>query len=315
MKKCAIYALIIISFCIVWASCSNEPAVAPEESEGKGYEFYEIDLPESDKSETQGEQKEAPKNLNKFVILIGIEDYADKYIKDLNYAIDDVENLYDTLINHNQYPKSNIFLIKEEEATRQNILKTIETVSKKAINDDSVIIIYYSGHGLTIDELHYLLPYDTVLNNVDFSPKPDTLLSIYDIQYEMRNNPSEKILFWDACRIDYMNRNFVSPGDIMHDLKTLIRLKKVNDDLFIINAGKNGELVFENEEFKSSYMSYFLNEGLKGSADLNNDGSLSVSEVVDFLSKKIDEEFADIDFVEQQKITTNKEDFPEIYLF
>ena len=99
---------------------------------------------------------------NSYALIIGIDKYQN--IQNLNYAVKDAESIQDILVNTFDFPEGNITLLKNEDATKQNIIQAFSDITTKAEDKDRVLI-YFAGHGDTYDlpdggEMGYLLPVD-----------------------------------------------------------------------------------------------------------------------------------------------------------
>lgn len=109
----------------------------------------------------------------------------------------DAEALKRVLTNHQNcgYLKDHIQLLTDEDATRREILDALEKLdSQAALQPDSTVVVYYSGHGWLDEEGHYyLVPSDTkpfdmahsALRAEDFTAalsriRPERLLVILD---------------------------------------------------------------------------------------------------------------------------------------
>ena len=99
---------------------------------------------------------------NSYALIIGIDKYQN--VPNLNYAVKDAESIQDILVNTFDFPAGNVRLLKNEEANKDAILKAFSDLTKKAGNNDRVLI-YFAGHGETMElteggERGYLLPVD-----------------------------------------------------------------------------------------------------------------------------------------------------------
>jgi len=99
---------------------------------------------------------------NSYALIIGID--KNNNVQNLNYAVKDAESIQDILVNTFDFPEGNVRLIKNEEATKQNIIQAFSDITTKAEESDRVLI-YFAGHGDTDDlpeggEMGYLLPVD-----------------------------------------------------------------------------------------------------------------------------------------------------------
>ena len=99
---------------------------------------------------------------NSNALIIGIDKYQN--VQNLNYAVKDAESIQDILVNTFNFPEGNITLLKNKDATKQNIIQAFSDITTKAEESDRVLI-YFAGHGETTDlpdggEMGYLLPVD-----------------------------------------------------------------------------------------------------------------------------------------------------------
>lgn len=86
-------------------------------------------------------------NPNKWALLIGINEYPNFEADDqLDGCINDIENIANILEMYFSFPNNNLMLLRNEEATRDNILTNLEILIEKISNDD-IVVIYYCGHG------------------------------------------------------------------------------------------------------------------------------------------------------------------------
>src|SRR5262245_48738924 len=101
---------------------------------------------------------EVARSPKAYVVLIGISNYQDKQIKPRPHAEDDVKGLYD-LFSSKAYlgvDAKRIRLLTGTEdatrhgqkATRENILKTLQSVATQAGVDDLVLLVFIGEGGL-----------------------------------------------------------------------------------------------------------------------------------------------------------------------
>ena len=85
-------------------------------------------------------------NSNSKVVLIWINNY-DK-IQDLSWAINDITKMKEYVMKIYWIPEENIIMIKDKEATKENILKKISLSSK---DSKWGTMVYYSGHWIKLN--------------------------------------------------------------------------------------------------------------------------------------------------------------------
>ena len=97
---------------------------------------------------------------NSYALIIGIDKYEN--VRSLDYAVKDAEDIQSMLVDKFHFQKDNIVLIKDEEATKTSIIQEFSNITKKAGENDRVLI-FFAGHGETQDlpgggEMGYLMP-------------------------------------------------------------------------------------------------------------------------------------------------------------
>ncbi|KAG6875960.1 hypothetical protein C0993_006570, partial [Termitomyces sp. T159_Od127] len=117
--------------------------------------------------------KDKRATTTKFVMI-----FQDSGINDLHAAVKDAENVREFLICRLGVSQNRIAYLRDEEATREAIIKVMEDLANdSAISKDDPILIYYAGHGAEADppdrhwptssengKVQMLLPHDFVKN-------------------------------------------------------------------------------------------------------------------------------------------------------
>ena len=99
---------------------------------------------------------------NSWALIIGIDKYDN--VRELNYAVKDAESIREILSTSFDFPVENITILKNKNATKQNILKSLSEITKQAGERDRVLV-FFAGHGDQEDlpeggQMGYLLPVD-----------------------------------------------------------------------------------------------------------------------------------------------------------
>lgn len=133
-------------------------------------------------------------------LIIGINTYKSKRLLDLKGAVSDVIAIEQYLKNILQIPESRIRRLTEEAATRKNIIDTFETLKNdRSINRGDAILIYYAGHGQTIEapegwdtekgnNIQSIVPHDFDGDNIHVIPDYTLGWLIYKISEEHGDN-------------------------------------------------------------------------------------------------------------------------------
>lgn len=80
-----------------------------------------------------------------YALVIGIQDYTDESIPDLDQPVADARSLQGILISNYTFDRENVSLLANP--TRSEIFRALETLSRKIKKEDNVLI-FYAGHGL-----------------------------------------------------------------------------------------------------------------------------------------------------------------------
>lgn len=96
---------------------------------------------------------------NYYALLIGIDEYEDANLMDLDNPIRDARNLYNVLTSVYSFDKENVMLLKN--AKRADIIDALDILGEKLTNEDN-LMIFYAGHGWWDEDANvgYWLPSD-----------------------------------------------------------------------------------------------------------------------------------------------------------
>lgn len=126
-------------------------------------------------------------------IIIGIDNYKDPNLPDLNNPIKDAEKLYQTLLTNYTFEAENIRILKD--ATRGEMIQNLDEMSRIITENDN-LLIFYAGHG-TWDEAStngYWLPSDA-----DGHVKTNWFRNSALVDYLKEIKSKHTLLITDAC--------------------------------------------------------------------------------------------------------------------
>jgi Caspase domain len=107
---------------------------------------------------------------NVYALVIGINRYQTQDWDDLNGAVDDANSFESFLLHKLNVPSSQIINLRDEEASRKNILQALDhDLMKKSLDcvGDPAFIIYYAGHGASTQKPHDWEFWATNSNNIE----------------------------------------------------------------------------------------------------------------------------------------------------
>ncbi|OAI42269.1 hypothetical protein AYO40_00045 [Planctomycetaceae bacterium SCGC AG-212-D15] len=233
-----------------------------------------------------------------YVVLVGIDDYADKQIKPRAHAEADAKAFYD-LVTSKEYlgvPPANVKILlgkadgqrKRELATHENIMKALRWAAE-ANRDDTVIVGLFMQGAPNGERACYLATDST------FKDRAKNAVAAADIEQELDKMKCQHF----AAFIDVNFKGFDSGKDKAPDvnLQNLYKefLGKDKDDndggtlpgriVLLANAG----LFPSMEEDKHGLFTTVVLKGLKGAADKEGyepDGLVTVDEMVEYIDKE-----------------------------
>ena len=162
-------------------------------------------------------------------LLIGVSDYRDKRIPDLEGPVNDVAALEHVLTNRWQIDPANITTLTNQDASERAVLKALDDLAINTLPGDD-IIIYFSGHGTSAADpdlggrLH--LPDGSgAIVTADFNPSKITpgtftgpvddglLVGRYELKprFEKLDQQRNVLIMFDACFSGNAARATASP--------------------------------------------------------------------------------------------------------
>lgn len=210
---------------------------------------------------------------NKWALVIGISNFADSDIN-LRYAAKDAIDFSNYLQSDGNFPKQNVKLLTDKDATRENIVKQLgEGWLGRRAGPDDLVVVYVSSHGSTsmdkADGVNFLVAYDT---------QPTALLSTgipmqwFSQMIKEQVHSNRVVLILDVCHSGAATRG--------EGKKSLSRTNTFNPDDIPLGAGQSvicssapEQVSWESKTYPNSVFTKRLIEALKmngGSANLDN---------------------------------------------
>ncbi|MEK7838405.1 MAG: caspase family protein, partial [candidate division NC10 bacterium] len=234
---------------------------------------------------------------NRWAVVIGVGQYESEGITRLRYTVPDAEAVYQMLVGPGGLKKEHALLLTdktERKPTLRNIRWALGTFLSRAARKDDTVLIFFAGHGAPeIDPqgverdglAKYLIPSDA-----DPDDLYSTALPMDDIQTIFGRIEAERVIvFLDACYSGAAGgRTFSSKktrGSHVDDL-FLERLTR-SKGRAIITASRPAEVSIELPELGHGLFTYYLLQGLRGAADLNRDGIVSLQELYEYVEQQV----------------------------
>lgn len=216
-----------------------------------------------------------------WAIVVGIDSYA-KWPK-LEYASHDAQAVADTLTGQFGFPSSQVIVLKNEQATRNNILAAFhDRLADDRTGKNDRVFVFFAGHGATRQlasgrDLGYIIP-------VDSDPKEfaTDAIAMTDIQNIAESMQAKHVMFvMDACYSGLgLTRGGPSSSSFLREnarRSARQMLTAGGADQQVADAGPNGHSVF----------TWVLLQALAGKGDLNGDGLITGTELAAYVAPAV----------------------------
>jgi hypothetical protein len=233
----------------------------------------------------------APSRRNIWAVIVGINDYPK--LPRLKYAVKDAMEFRRLMVEKNQVPTENIFLLLNAEATLSNFRSILGTRLRAAAAKGDMVVIFFAGHGATERDAlsadgdgleKYLLTWEA-----DSRDLYSTAIPMREIAYILNRIRSERLIFIaDSCYSGASGGRTVSTGGIRANISdTFLERLAGGRGKVIITASAANEVSVEKDELQHGVFTYYLLEALKGAADTDGDGAVTVDEAYRYVSDKV----------------------------
>jgi WD40 repeat protein len=236
-----------------------------------------------------------PRNTNqpqRWAVIVGISEYQNPQIKNLNYADRDAKDFAQFLQSSagGGFEPNRMKILLNKEATLSNVKQALFNFLRQTIDKD-LVIIYFAGHGapeLANPNNNYLLTYDTDPQSLETTAFP-----MWDINTALqRYIPSKRVvIFTDACHSGGISSDLATRGVSLSENNLINQylsdLSKSKEGTIVFTASQAGEVSQELDKYGHGVFTYFLLQGMKGDADFNNDFTVTIGELMDFVEEKV----------------------------
>lgn len=213
-----------------------------------------------------------------WAVLVGVNTYADPNITNLTVCVDDV-----TAIQHVLQPDYQVTHLFTDATTahppsRANILGAVASIAQAA-NPTDLLLFYFSGHGLAEDGESYLLTHDTRL-----SALKHTAIAMHDLRELLHHSAARaRVIILDACHAGAAIGKS-TPG---MSAEFMQRVFAEAEGMAVLASCKHGQRSWEWPARKQSVFTYYLLEALRGQADTDGKGFITVSDVSRYVTDRV----------------------------
>ena len=239
--------------------------------------------------------RQPPFQGDRWAVVVGVSDYR-AGVQNLQYADDDARAFHEFLLSPRggRFAPDKVRLLVDAEATSQALKEALFVFLSQAKKED-LVIVYFSGHGASEPgrpDLVYLLTHDA-----DPERLASTAFAMYEISTALRLHiAAERMLILaDACH----------SGAIL-SLPTQVAMKSPEEENELVyryfqelSQTLPGRAVFTASEAREQsqegaqwggghgVFTYHLLEGMRGKADRDNNGVVTLGETIEYTRREV----------------------------
>lgn len=245
------------------------------------------------------------------VMAIGINKYKNPNL-DLNYALDDAESFLKLVKTKGKklFSKTQVYDLFNEEATKENILSTLDEIAANARPQD-VFFFYYAGHGSMVDGNFYFIPTESV-RLYDLDLLSNDAVNAATLQQKFANiSALKQLVVLDACQSGGSTELLAVRG--AGEEKAMAQLSR-SSGVHVLAASGSEQFATEFTELGHGLFTYVLLEALSGKADgAPKDGKVTIYELKAYIDSQVPEYSSQYKGKPQYPVTYSRgQDFPVV---
>jgi hypothetical protein len=224
---------------------------------------------------------EKSRTVKIWAVIVGVSSYT--AMPSLKFSDDDAYqvNAFLRSPEGGSLPEEQIQVLIDQNATRQEIINAMRRTFLRADEND-VIMLYFSGHGLS----GCFLPYD--YDGYNNKLRHDEIKQVF-----MQSKAKHKLCIADACHSGSLN--YASKGPAPISLQRYYQVfEEVEGGVALLMSSKAEELSLEDHGLRQGVFTYYLLRGLKGGADTNGDYLITIKELHNFVYSRVREYTANV---------------------
>jgi len=222
----------------------------------------------------------------RWALLIGVDDYL--WLRKLNFCGADMQALAEQLVVSG-VPKDHVYLLHDKADNRyrptRSVIEAQLELLFKLVEPGDLVVVAFSGHGVHLKGKSYLCPTDAKFDD------RASLVSVERVYEQLAGCPAAlKLFLVDACRNDPRPEG-QRAADSSAEFQQLARdfgqsIERPPEGILLLTSCAPGEVAREDRQFGHGVFMHFLLEGLRGQADANRNGRVSLMELYLYANDK-----------------------------
>jgi WD40 repeat protein len=243
---------------------------------------FSKDRTESNPSELVVKLLASTKGVSLYILAVGINKYKNSALN-LNYAEPDARGIVDFFREKGKglFSKVEIIELYNEQATKEAIVSKFKQLENTQPQD--TVLIYLSGHGESMKERWYFIPYELIYPEREEQVKGKGISSD-ELSGYIKGIKAQKILvLLDACKSGAILVAFRG----FEDRKALSQLSRATG-IHVIAASTKDQFAAEIKDLGHGVFTYTLLEGLKGKA-AGGSATVTVRKLMGYVEERLPE--------------------------
>ncbi len=210
-----------------------------------------------------------------YLLSIGIGSYRDPQLSIRRYGASDAEMVATYFQSLGGLPASNIRLLQDWKALRPDIDEALLDWLPPHMSRDAVVFVYFAGLATVSSAGEvFLIPYDGTLNTTSRA------YPLKDLEAAFARLKAQQIVF-------FFDGSVVRLGSEKSGKATAPKWTPSGHGSNYILATGGLERALEDEKHRHGLFTYYLLRALRGDADTNRDGEVTLEETAAYLSQKV----------------------------
>ena len=215
------------------------------------------------------------KRPHTYLLSIGVGSYRDQQLSVRKYAASDAEMLINYFQSLGGLPASNVRLLQDWKALRPDIDEALLDWLPPHMNKEAVVIVYFAGLATVSSSGEvFLLPYDGNATNTSRS------YPLKDLEAALARLKAKHTIFLFDGMVARLG------GESRAKSAVPQWSPAGNSTLHMIASNGIGRII-EDDKHKHGLFTYYLLRAMRGEADSNHDGEVTLGETVLYLTQKV----------------------------
>ncbi|MFH1115192.1 MAG: caspase family protein [Pseudomonadota bacterium] len=214
-----------------------------------------------------------------YAVVVGVAKYSNPKIPRLTVSDKDARDFAEFLKTQKDvFKDTHVKVMLNEEATKTEVTKQLYYELRKAGKDDTVIL-FFSGHGA--DDPRKPGDFFFLTHEADPENLEGTAVKMNGLDFLQKLDANRVVLIADSCHAGGFSRNTTKA--LEPSIQAFMREFGRSSGRAILSSSKPDEYSVEKPGFENSVFTHFLIKGLKGEADGNRDGVVTLREAYDYV--------------------------------